>query len=335
MRGVRRILGSTGAAVAVVLLVAGCGGTSSGGADQVAKTGGPVSIRAGDCFGGQTLGNDADALAERIKTDQVTSLEDDPTWRDPRACVHPHRVEVYAVVRLPPALRKRVTSYGDLLDTKSRLYTDVRAAVDAACSRQLPGVRRTLASTRLKLDVSPAVNSDVAQLAWNAFPYDLWQKGQRQFACMLTQAKDGTATMADFFGKQGQHSPLHLCFDKDSKSVPCARPHTLESLAILTANRAVASGQLPGEQAMDHGKLALSQDQWHQLDRACTTFLDANSVSHPKLSGVASVYNNQWPVPPDDDYSFYCDATSPIGTPEAQRSVTTGSVFDRPGVRIG
>lgn len=319
-----------------VLVACGGGGTGSGGKDaKGASMSGPVSIKAGDCFGGATLGARADAEAEKIKTDNVTALQDDPTWRDPRACANPHRVEVYAVVGIAPDVAKRITGYADLLNTETSLYSDIRQAVNTACSRHLPGVKRALRSTSLKVDVSPAVNGDVAQLAWNAVPYESWKKGNHEFVCMLTQKKDGTETMTDFFDKSGQRSALHLCFDAMSKAVECSGPHTLESLAIITANRAVAGGQLPGKGAFTSGKLNIPATSWRQLDKACSAFLDANSTGHPGLAGVTSVYNNQWPVPPNDNYSFYCDATSPYGTRPKERKPTSGSVFDKSGVTLG
>lgn len=315
--------------VALLLVVAGCGKSESAknSAGQISTK--PVSVAVGDCFVGRQVGDQAGKLADQIKTKSLPALADDPTWTDKVDCAKAHRLFVYGIVGLPKDLDQQVTKYSQLLKTESELYAQVRTAVNTQCSRSLPGVGKALRKTDLKLQILPAVNGDVAQLTFNPLPYANWQAGQRQFACLLSFDKPSTLTLADFMTGQGQDSSLHLCYDPNSQPVSCAESHTMESAAVITANEAVAAGQLPDQTGFVNGTLKVNADVWDSLDRVCTTFLKANSRLPKGLTGVTSLYNSQWPIQGTEDYAFYCDATSPYGTPKGRMTRTTGSVFNR------
>ncbi|HMY09879.1 MAG TPA: septum formation family protein [Marmoricola sp.] len=310
------------------LVLSGCGGSKEA-KDAAKAADGPVSVAEGDCFGGATVADAADELATKLKTKQVKALRDDPTWADPVDCAKPHRIFVYGVVGLSKAVDKEVTGYAQLLNTESKLYEQVRNEVNRACSLKVPGVRKALKKTDLKLQITPALNSDLAHLTFNALPAANWEEGQRQFACLMTMEKPATYTLADFLTVQGKDSSLHLCYDPQSQPVACKEPHTMESVAVITANEAVAEGQLPDETGFVNGTLEVDPDVWDGLDRVCATFLRANSNLPKGLTGVTSLYDSQWPVQGTEDFAFYCDATSPYNTPQRKQTRTTGSVFNR------
>ena len=310
------------------LILAGCGQSKDSRAVEKVSDG-PVSVAEGACFGGATVGGAADEVAKKLKTKQVKALSDDPTWTDPVDCAKPHRIFVYGLVALSKDLDKQVTSYTKLLNTESKLYEQVRNEVNRACSLKVPGVRKALKQTDLKLQITPALNSDLAHLTFNPLPAANWAQGQRQFACLMTMEKPATYTLADFLTVLGKDSSLHLCYDPQSQPVGCREPHTMESVAVITANEAVADGQLPDETGFANGTLEVAPGVWDGLDRVCTTFLRANSNVPKGLTGVTSLYDSQWPVQGTEDFAFYCDATSPYNTPKRKQTRTTGSVFNR------
>jgi hypothetical protein len=314
--------------LAALLVISGCG-NSGAEKDKPKVSTKPVVIAVGDCYKGGQVGDDAVGLAKQIKTKKTAALADDPIWTDKVDCAQDHRLYVYGLVGLPKELGQQVTSYAKLLDTESELYGQVRTAVNRACSLTLPGVRKALKKTDLKLQITPAVNADIAQLTFNPVPYPNWQDGQRHFACLMTLNKAGTQTLADFMTAQGQTSSLHLCYDPNSQPVACTEKHTMESAAVITANEAVAERQLPDSSGFVNGTLKVNADVWDTLDRVCTTFIRANSKLPRGLTGVTSLYNSQWPIQGTEDYAFYCDATSPYSTPPGKMTRTTGSIFNR------
>ncbi len=315
--------------LALLLVVAGCGNSDADNKDAAKVSTKPVAIAVGDCFKGGQVGDEADELAKRIKTKQVASLADDPTWTDKVDCAKDHRLHVYGLVGLPTELDEQITSYAKLLDSDSELYEQVRTTVNRACSRTLPGVPKALKKTDLLLQITPAINADIAQLTFNPVPYPNWQDGQRQFPCLMSLDKPGTQTLADFMTVTGQDSSLHLCYGPNSQPVACTEKHTMESAAVITANEAVAEKQLPDSSGFVNGTLKVSADIWDTLDRVCTTFIKANSKLPKGLTGVTSLYNSQWPIQGTEDYAFYCDATSPYSTPRGKMTRTNGSIFNR------
>ncbi len=314
---------------AVALLLTGCGKSGSEGTAAKPISNKPATIEVGNCFKGDRVGDRAPELAKKIGTKSVTAIEDDPTWADPVDCAKPHRISVYGLVGLPPELDQEVSSYAKLLRIDSDLYAQVRNSVNRSCSLALPGVRKALKKTDLRLQITPAVNAKVGELTFNPVPFANWEAGQRQFVCIMNLHQADTLTLTDFLTSSGQASNLHLCYNPNSQPVDCGEPHTMESAAIIVANQAVADGQLPDKTGFVNGTLNVSADIWDSLDRVCTTFIRANSNLPRGLTGVTSLYDSQWPIQGTEDYAFYCDATSPYGTPPRKMTRSTGSVFNR------
>ena len=165
-------------------------------------------------------------------------------------------------------------------------------------------------------------------MAWDPFPADLWEKGQRKFVCTFEQDVPGTLRFADLTTSK---VPLaaRVCLNTPRRYRSCAGRHQAEVIGEMTLNQAVAKGVVTGRKAIRTGPdgryVALSDAQYAKLDKVCQTFLAAVSDVGGGVVGRAYPGEvSQWPTG-SGDYVASCFALKPFEPPP----MITGTVFDR------
>lgn len=325
--------------VAALLVLTGCSGSSPD--DDAAPTAEPTTPRAeltaGTCWTAeqlpQALGGDgfADWTAEYADGDErlAEAMKDDASFREQVDCAEPHALELYAMVGLPPALDRRVSSYADLLDPTTPLAGRVRDAVNARCLADSVWGRAQSAADAPAVQLGPALRSDGGlRLAWDPVPADLWADGQRQFVCTLEQASPGTLMFDDLATAEVPTSE-RVCLDIPGRQVPCGRPHQAEEIGEMVLNTAIADGDIDARRAERRGGdgpyVALSDREYERLDAACSALLSRVSTGRPDLEAQSFPGAvDQWPTD-DGVYVASCFALKPFDPPPKFR----GTVFDR------
>lgn len=321
------------AVACTLVLGAGCSQTALPGVGDSGDSGGgqPGAVAENTCWTATGLGWDPQDVLKLSKRFDVAYLQaahavaGRPAFSHQVDCGKDHAIEVYKVVRLP-SLDQQLTDYATLLNPQSPVYAEVARAVASGCMTD------ALAKAAALSGVDGAVMSPVlpegASLGWGPAPPDQWVKGQRVFACTLTWAQPGPIPYATVFTK-ALPTDERTCIDtKSLLFVDCARRHDRERIAVIDVRQAVAAGSFPGAKAVRDGPtgryLDLPDARWKKLDAACTAYLRTIS-STKKLTGVANIDTDDWPLP-DGSYPVYCDADT---GPDHDPLVTEGSVYDR------
>lgn len=330
--------------VPVLLLTACSGGGDEPTADGTATPSASPSaslpaapLEAGTCWGDQqlpaVLGEDgfADWVEEHADGDEALgeAMRDDAAFSEQVDCAEPHALELYATVALPPALDAKVTSYAQLLDQDSRLHARVRDQVNDRCLAGTAYGRAQQRAGDLPVQLGPALaERSTLHVAWDPFPADLWEDGQRRFVCTFEQDEPGTLRMADLATRKVPASE-RVCVDVPGRRVPCARPHEGEEIGEMVLNTAVERGRVDGRKAVregDSGKfVALSDEEYAALDRVCQSLY--RRVSSGPEGVVAKAYPgsvDQWPTE-EGVYVASCFAVDEDDTTATRR----GTVFDR------
>ena len=112
------------------------------------------------------------------------------------------------MVELAPRLTAQVKEYADLLDLESALYRKVADQVNDRCLAGSAYGRAQRKAGGLPVQLSPAINADTGlNDAWDPFPADLWEKGQKKFVCIFEQERPGTLSFADFTTRKAPLTP--------------------------------------------------------------------------------------------------------------------------------
>ncbi|SDT03549.1 hypothetical protein SAMN04488570_3352 [Nocardioides scoriae] len=294
-------------------------------------------LRAGTCWGDQQL---PQALGEEGFTawsekyaggdaDLAESMRDDAALTDEVDCDRAHALELYDVVELPAALDRRVTSYADLLDQDSALHDRVRDQVNDRCLAGSTYGRAQRRAGDLPVQLGPSLAPDSGlHLAWDPFPADLWEQGQRKFVCTFEQDEPGTLAFADLATRR---TPVgaRVCLDTPGRSVACRQPHQGEEIGEMILNTAVARGDVQGERAVRTGTdgryVALSDAEYARLDRVCQTLYRTVSTGREDIVGRAYPGAvDQWP----NDQGVYVASCFAVDGLDPLRKVR-GTVFDR------
>lgn len=260
---------------------------------------------------------------------RAESLRDDAAFTDEVACAEPHALELYAAVELPPRLDRRVTEYADLLDQESPLYDRVRDAVNQACLAESAYGRAERRAGDLTVQLAPALSEDGGlRLAWDPYPAELWEEGERRFTCTLEQDEPSELVFADL-ATSAVPVAARSCLNTPGRAVPCNRPHQAEEIGEMTLNAAVDAGQIDAERAVRNGPegryVALSDPEYAQLDRVCARLFRAVSTGREDVEAQAFPGGlDQWPTR-DGDYVASCFALKAFDPPPKFR----GTVFDR------
>ena len=189
-------------------------------------------------------GGDAD-LGDSMRDDAAFSKEID--------CTKPHSLELYNVVALTPQLTAKITEYADLLDQKSALYRKVRDQVNDRCLAGSAYGRAQRKAGGLPVQLAPAINVDSGfNDAWDPFPADLWEKGQKKFVCTFEQDRPGTLPFADFTTRKAPVK-ARVCVNTPRKYVPCSGKHNAEQIAGMALNTAIEKGQINARKAVRKG----------------------------------------------------------------------------------
>lgn len=295
-----------------------------------------ADLVAGTCWGDQqlpdVLGKDgfADWVEKYADGDAARgeSMRDDAAFSETVDCAQPHSLELYATVALPRALDRRITSYARLLDQGTRLNGRVRDEVNDRCLAGTAYGRAQRRAGGLPVQLGPALaERSSLHVAWDPFPADLWEKGQRRFVCTFQQDEPGTLRMADLPTRKVPVTE-RVCVDVPGRRVPCSRPHEGEEIGEMVLNTAVERGAVSGRRAVREGGkgkfVALSDAEYARLDKVCQTLY--RRVSSGPEGVVAKAYPgsaDQWPTQ-DGVYVAGCFAVDEDGT-----AVRRGTVFDR------
>ena len=258
------------------------------------------------------------------------SMRDDAAFTEEIACTEPHSLELYNVVQLAPKLTARIKEYADLLDHKSALYRKVQDQVNDRCLAGSPYGRAQRKAGGLPVQLAPAINVDSGfNDAWDPFPADLWEKGQKKFVCTFEQDRPGTLSFADFTTRQAPVK-ARVCVNTPGKYVSCKGKHDAEQIAGMTLNTAIEKGQIDARKALRKGQdgkyVAPSKAEYAKLDKVCQTFL--SSVSKRKGGVVGRAYPGsvqQWPTR-TGDYVATCFAVNDVSDPPPP---IKGTVFDK------
>jgi hypothetical protein len=323
----------------LLLALAGCGGSDHSAAARAGSEAGERAKRltAGTCWDDTqlpaALGDKAFAawVREHAAGDagRGESLRDDAAFSNEIPCDEPHSLELYNVVAADPALTAEVTSYADLLDQHSPLYRRIRDQVNDRC---LAGSPYGLAQRRaggLPVQLGPSLNEKSGlHLAWDPFPADLWDKGQRRFVCTFEQDPPGTLAFADLTTSKVPEA-ARVCLNTPGTYVPCAGKHQAEDLAEMVLNTAIERGQVNGRKAIRKGAqgdyVALSDAEYARLDKVCSTLLASVSTAPGGVTAKAYPGSvSQWPTKAGA-YVASCFALKPGEPPPA----FVGTVFDR------
>ena len=333
--------------VLALVTLSGCGGNGPPKSPQVdsrvkapdkAQEKAPEKVLAkGTCWDDAHL---PDALGEPAFADWVKAyaggdpalgkyMRDDAAFSNRTDCAAPHSLELYNVVRLAPSLDAAVKKYADLLDHKSALYRKISAQVSSRCLAASPYGRAQRKAGGIDVELSPWLGAAAGlHLAWDPFPADLWEKGQRRFVCTFQQDKPATLGFADVTTAKVPIA-ARVCLNTPRKYRSCKGEHQAEVIGELTLNKAIAKGQVAGRKAISKGPdgdfVVLSDPQYAKLDKVCQTFLDL--VSDVGGGVAARAYPgevSQWPTK-EGDYVASCFALKPFEPPP----MITGTVFDR------
>lgn len=258
------------------------------------------------------------------------AMRDDVAFADEVDCSKPHALELYNVVEVAPKLTARVKDYADLLDQKSPLYLEIRDQVNDRCMVGSAYGRAQRKAGGLPVQLEPALNVESGlHIAWDPFPADLWERGQKKFVCTFEQDEPGTLSFADI---PTSKLPVaaRVCLDTPRTYLPCNRRHQAEDIAEMVLNTAIKQGEITGKKAVRRGEdgpyVALSDADYAKLDKICMTFL--RSVSTVKAPIEAQAYPgsvSQWPTE-RGAYLASCFALKPFEPPPPIK----GTVFNRP-----
>jgi len=340
-------MSSTVRACVVVLLLSilgtltGCGGDDTPRSPRAAAApkAPAKALTRGTCWGdehlSEALGQEAfDAWVEKYAggdAARAESMRDDAAFSNEIDCADPHSLELYDVVRLDRSLDAKVGKYSDLLDQDSALYRRVSDQVNDRCLARSPYGRAQRKAGNTGVQLSPWLASKSGlHVAWDPFPADLWEKGQRKFVCTFEQDVPGTLRFADLTTHKVPVA-ARVCLNTPRKYRSCAGRHQAEVIGEMTLNEAVAKGRVAGRKAIRTGPdgryVALSDAQYARLDKVCQTFLDAVSDVGGGVVGRAYPGEvSQWPTE-SGDYVASCFALKPLEPPP----MITGTVFDRRG----
>jgi hypothetical protein len=258
------------------------------------------------------------------------SMRDDAAFNKSVACTEPHSLELYNVVELAPKLTARIKEYADLLDQESALYRKIEDQVNDQCLAGTPYGKAQRKAGGLPVQLAPAINVDSGfNDAWDPFPADLWEKGQKKFVCTFEQEQPGTLSFADFTTRKAPVK-ARVCVNPPRKYVACTGKHNAELIAGMTLNTAIEKGQIDARKAVRNGRngkyVAPSDAEYVKLDKICQTFL--TSVSTRKGGVVGKAYPGsvqQWPSK-TGDYVASCFAVDDVSDPPPP---IKGTVFDK------
>lgn len=335
------------AAVALVLLLSAC---SSGSEDPAAESGQagqgseealeetrPMTLEPGTCWTGEQLPvalgpDDFPAWVEEYAGGDERlgeAMADDAAFTEEVDCAEPHALELYATVGLPEDLDAEVGSYADLLDPATDLYRRVSDVVNQRCLAGSVWGEAEREAGDLRVQLAPALSeAGGLRLAWDPFPADLWEDGQRQFVCTLEQDEPGTIGFDDL-GTSATPQRARVCLDIPGETKPCGAPHQAEEIGEMTLNLAIEAGEINAERALRDGDdgpvVALADAEYDRLDEVCTTLFEAVSTGRPDVEAQAFPGGvDQWPTE-EGDYVASCFALKPFDPPPPFR----GTVFDR------
>ena len=324
----------------LVGVLAGCGGDDSPESPRAkASAKAPEKeLVKGTCWDNDQLPDvlDEDAFDDWVEkyaggdADLGDAMRDDAAFNKKIECTEPHSLELYNVVALPPKLTAQVKEYADLLDQGSPLYRQVEAQVNDRCLAGSAYGRAQRKAGGLPVQLAPAIDVDSGfNDAWDPFPADLWEKGQKKFVCTFEQEQPGTLSFADFTTRK---TPVQarVCVNTPRKYVPCSGKHNAEQIAGMTLNTAIAQGEINARKAVRNGEngkyVAPSDAEYAKLDKVCQTFLA--SVSTRKGGVVGKAYPGsieQWPTE-SGDYVASCFALDDVSKPPPP---IKGTVFDK------
>ncbi len=337
-----RLLRCVAVLAATLLLgsLAGCSGdtqesTESPSRETTADK--PVkSLAKGTCWGDEqlpeALGKDFDSWVEKYADGDSTlgdAMRDDAAFAKQVDCSEPHSLELYNVVEVAPQLTARITKYSDLLDQKSTLYRQVRDQVNDRCTAgSAYGVAQRKAGG-LPVQLGPSLKADGGlHVAWDPFPADLWDQGQKKFVCTFEQDRPGTLSFADI---PTSRLPItaRVCLNTPRKYVPCGGKHQAEDIAEMILNTAIEKGQIEGRKAVRKGAkgpyVALKDADYVKLDKVCQSLLSSVSTVKGGVEGRAYPGSvSQWPTE-QGAYVASCFALKPFDPPP----MISGTVFDR------
>lgn len=326
-------------AVLVLTALSGCGGGATPKSPRAdSPTTAPAKVLSkGTCWDDtqlpDALGTSAfDAWVEKYAGGDARlgeAMRDDAAFSQRVDCSAPHALELHDVVSLSPALERRVTRYADLLDQGSALYRKVRDQVSERCLASSPYGRAQRGKGGVDVQLGPWLSeASGLHVAWDPFPADLWEQGQRKFVCTFEQEKPGTLRFADVTTRKVP-AAARVCLNTPRSYRPCSGPHQAEVIAEMTLNAAVAKGQVLGRKAVRTGAdgpyVALSESQYSKLDKVCQRlFTMVSTVRGGVLGRAYPGTASQWPTT-SGDYVASCFALKPYEPPPMIR----GTVFNR------
>jgi hypothetical protein len=326
--------------VATLLLgsLAGCSGEAKAPRRETTADKPVKSLDKGTCWGNEqlpeVLGDGFGDWVEKYADGDSTlgdAMRDDAAFTKQIDCSDPHSLELYNVVEVSPALTAKITKYADLLDQKSALYHQVRDQVNDRCMAGSPyGVAERKAGG-LPVQLGPSLNVDGGlRVAWDPFPADLWEQGQKKFVCNFEQDQPGTLRFADLTTSKVPIT-ARVCLNTPTSYVPCSGRHQSEDIGEMMLNTAIAKGQIDGDNAVRKGPkgpyVALSDAEYAKLDKICQTLF--MSVSKTRGRVEAQVYPgaaSQWPTE-DGVYLASCFVLEPVSEPPP--FLPGGTVFNR------
>lgn len=329
-----------------VLVLSACSGggdaadSSEGSASPSASPSASVpaaALEAGTCWGDQqlpaVLGEEgfADWVGEYADGDEQLgeAMRDDAAFSERVSCDEPHALELYDTVALAPALDRKVKDYAQLLDQDSRLYAQVRDQVNQRCLADTGYGRAERRAGKVPVQLGPALAPRSSlHVAWDPFPANRWEAGERRFVCTFEQDEPGTLRMADLTTKKVPVAE-RVCVDTPGRRVPCTKPHQGEEIGEMVLNTAVARGDVNGRRAVREGTdgkfVALSDAEYARLDKVCQTLF--RRVSRGPDGVEARAYPGsvkQWPTA-EGVYVASCFAVDADDTDATRR----GTVFDK------
>ncbi len=330
---------TAGVLLPLVVLLGACGGSSptKSPAAKAEETEKATVLAKGTCWTNEQLPDavGADGFAEWVEKyaggDEALgeAMRDDAAFNEEVPCTEAHALELYNIVELPPAVAAQVKSYADLLDPETPLYRKVRDQVNERClAESAYGVAQRKAGG-MPVQLGPALDAQGnLHVAWDPFPADLWEQGQRKFVCTFEQDEPGTLMFADLTTRKVPVS-ARVCLNTPGKYVPCKGKHQAEDIAEMILNTAIEKGQINGRKAVRKGPdgpyVALSDKEYAKLDKVCRTFF--KQVSKAGGGIAARAYPgavSQWPTK-SGVYVASCFALKPFEPPPP----ITGTVFDK------
>ena len=340
----RALRAATAVLLPVLVLTACSGGDDAGAPEGSSRPSASPSaslpaaaLEAGTCWGDQqlpaVLGDEGFAawVEEHAGGDEALgeAMRDDAAYSEQVDCDEPHALELYDTVALAPALDAKVTRYAQLLDQDSRLYAQVRDQVNQRCLADTAYGRAERRAGDVPVQLGPALAPrSTLHVAWDPFPANLWEEGERRFVCTFEQDEPGTLRMADLTTK-AVPATERVCVDTPGRRVPCTKPHQGEEIGEMVLNTAVARGEVNGRRAVREGTdgkfVALSDAEYARLDKVCQALF--RRVSRGPDGVVARAYPGsveQWPTS-EGVYVASCFAVDGDDSSATRR----GTVFDR------